>query len=613
VEEFSQDIGRHLRHVPVKARPSTLAYRTSKFVRRHRIEVGAAGLVLFVLAAAGLLAFNVFGLRERILSSISSGRIQSRNTTPRFNPKGWVFAGAPGAKPAASCESLVNLQLPDTTITSTQSVAAGNFTPAGADPIQRLPAFCRVEGVVKPTKDSDIRFEVWVPSSDWNGVFHGVGNGGFAGSINFDEMAAALRSGYATASTDTGHRGGVADATWALRHPEKVVDFGYRGIHEMTVKAKDIIRVFYGQAPHLSFFEGCSNGGRAALMEAERFPEDYDGILAGSPDNPWTTVLAVAFYNTQVPGLKTPASYIPATKIPAISGAVLAACDAQDGVTDGILNDPRQCHFDPSVLLCHGPESDSCLTSAQITQLKRIYAGLRNSRGEQVLPGYLPGGEEGEGGWKPWITGPSPGQSVLSVFGLAYFPNLVFDNPRWDYRTVSMERAIAMAEAKNARVLDATDPDLRPFQARGGKLILYNGWSEPAVPALVTTNQYDSIVAKLGSQDTENFVRLYMAPGMQHCYGGPGPNFFGQFDLSLLGPNPPSTNMDPQHNISSALEQWLEKGVAPGPIIATKFVNDLDPSQGVKMTRPLCPYPQIAKYKGTGDTNDAANFVCVPN
>ena len=610
VEEFSQDIGRHLRHLPVKARRSTLTYRASKFVQRHKTEVRAAVIVVLVLGAAASLTFNVLGLRHRVLGSVSSGRIQSSNAMPSFNPKGWVSAGAASARPVVSCESLGDLNLPDTTITSTQSVPAGSFKPAGADPIQNLPAFCRVEGVVKPTKDSDIRFEVWMPNLGWNGKFRAVGNGGFAGTINYDDMGSAVRLGHATASTDTGHRGGASDASWALRHPEKVTDWGYRAIHELTVKAKAITQAFYGQAPRWSFFEGCSNGGREGLVEAQRFPEDYDGILAGAPDNPWTR-LAAALYNAQAPGVTNPNSYIPASKISTISAAVLAACDAQDGVTDGILDDPRQCHFDPSTLLCPGPESDSCLTSAQVGQLKKIYAGIRSSQGQQIFPGYMPGGEEGEGGWKGWITGSGPDKGLMSIYGLNYFRYMVFDNPAWDYRTVSVERALQMADAKTARVVNATN-NLGPFKAHGGKLVLYTGWSEPVVPALLTTGYYDSVVAKLGQRETESFVRLYVAPGMQHCYGGPGPNFFGQFDLSSLGPNTQqvSTNRNPQHNISSALEQWVETGVAPGAIIATKFVNDLDPSQGIKMTRPLCPYPQIAKYKGYGDTKDAANFVC---
>ncbi len=614
VEEFSKDIGRHLQHLPVKARPNTFAYRASKFVQRRKIEVGAAGIVVLVLVTTTALALNALGLRDRILSGVLGGRLQSRNAPPHFKPRGWISAGAAGAKPAVSCESLAELKLPDTIITASQAVAEGNFSPAGADPVQNLPPLCRVQGAIKPTKDSDIHFELWLPSADWNGEFRAVGNGGFGGVINFGDMAAAVRHGYATASTDAGHQGNEdSEASFALNHPEKVADWGYRSIHELTVKAKAIMRAFYGQAPRWSFFEGCSTGGRQGLMEAQRFPEDYDGILAGAPDYPWTLLTAV-FYNTQVPGLTNPTSYIPSSKIPAISAAVLAACDAQDGVADGILNDPRQCHFNPSVLLCQGVDSDNCLTSPQVAQLKRIYAGVRNSRGEQILTGYMPGGELGDDGWRGWITGTGPGKSYLSVIGQSYLRNMVFGNATWDYRTASMERALQMAEAKTARVVNATDLNLGPFKARDGKLIIYQGWSDAAIPPLTAVKYYNGVAASLGLRETKDFVRLYMAPGMQHCYEGPGPSFFGQFDPSTLGPAAQqfSFDTDPQHNISRALEKWVEEGIAPGPIVATKYVNDLDPSQGVKMTRPLCPYPQIAKYKGYGDTNAAANFICVP-
>jgi hypothetical protein len=230
-----------------------------------------------------------------------------------------------------------------------------------------------------------------------------------------------------------------------------------------------------------------------------------------------------------------------------------------------------------------------------------------------LYPGYLPGSEEGDEGWALWLTGAAPGQGLISIFGINYFRNLVFDNPTWDYRTISAQKAAAIGDVKTAPIVDAVDPDLRRFEAHGGKLILYHGWSDAGMSPLATTGYYDGVASALGARETEKFVRLYMAPGMHHCYGGVGPNYFGQVDLSTLSPKAQqlSTTRDPQHNIFSALEQWVENGVAPGPIIATKYVNDLDPSQGVKMTRPLCPYPQIAKYKGTGDTNEAANFVCV--
>jgi feruloyl esterase len=606
VEDFSLDIQRHLQHLPIQARPSTFIYRTSKFIQRHKIEVSAALIVILVLVAAVSFIYNTLGLRDRVLGGIP---IAPKGALPA-RPRARAANGAASARAAAvSCESLAQLHLPDTTITVAQSVSAGAFTPPSTEPITHLPDFCRVEGMIKPTPDSNIEFEVWVPSVDWNGKLLAVGNWGFAGFMDFRAMAAALRGGYAASATDAGHRGDIVntwDAGWALQSPDRVLDYGYRAVHEMTEKTKAVVRAFYGQAPQWSFFEGCSNGGREALMEAQRFPEDYQGILAGAPPISETHLLAAAVYNIHVPVLADPDSYIPASKFPAISAAVLAACDALDGVTDGILSDPRQCRFDPSVLRCRGAESDDCLNSAQVAQLKRIYAGLRNAKGEQLFPGYMPGGEEGEGGWKDGLTGSTPGQGQISTFGLNYFRYMVFGSPAWDYRTVSAERAVQIADERTAQTVNAADPDLRRFKAAGGKLMLYHGWSDPLIPGLSTVNYYDNVVARLGMQETEGFARLYMAPGMQHCMGGPGPNSFGQLpDFPQV-----STDTDPHNNIFNALEQWVEKGTPPGPIIATKYVNDLDPAQGVKMTRPLCPYPQTAKYKGTGDTNDAANFVC---
>jgi serine/threonine protein kinase len=603
VEEFSQDIERHLQLMPVKARRSTITYRASKFIQRHKIEVSASSTIIFVVLAAVSFAFNALGLRDRVLGEAVNTRRQS--VVASQNPKGWIRGFT--AKPATPCETLAELKLPNTSIALAQAAPAGTFTLSGENLIQSLPAFCRVEGVIRPTEDSEIHFAVWMPRTGWNGRFRGVGNYGFGGQIEFGEMAAAIRRGYSAASTDAGHRGGVTDVEWALKHPEKVTDFGYRAIHEMTVQAKAIIRSFYGQAPQWSYFEGSSNGGREALMEAQRFPDDYDGILAGAAPISGTNLLTAALYNTY----PAPAAYIPASKIPAISAAVLSACDGLDAISDGILNDPRQCHFDPSVLRCQGAESDACLTSTQVSQLNKIYGGLRNSKRERLFPGYMPGGEEGEDGWAGWIIGPARGQGAITIYALNYFRDMVVENPAWDFRSVSPEHAAQMADEKTGRAVNAMDPDLRRFRDRGGKLIVYHGWSDPVIPALSTINYYDSLVANMGLRETEGFVRVYLAPGMHHAFLGPGPNFFGQVDLTGLG-GPPGipTPTDPQHNVSSALVQWVENGVAPTAIIATKYVSDLDPSQGVKMTRPLCPYPQVAKYKGYGDTNEAANFVC---
>jgi len=507
---------------------------------------------------------------------------------------------------ADACERLASLAIDKTTITVAQTVAAGTFVgpPAaftGADmsPFYKtLPAFCRVVAEAKPTADSDIKLEVWLPVSGWNGKLQGLGNGGFAGLIDDRELGTAMKAGYAATETDTGHTGSPFDASWALGHPEKVIDFGHRGIHEMTRVSKALIQVYYGKPAQRAYFDGCSDGGREALMEAQRYPEDYDGILAGAPANYWTHLLTMAAMDTQALTLD-PASFIPQPKIATIAAAVNAACDEQDGVRDGILNDPQQCHFDPTTIECKaGEDSDRCLTKPQADALRKIYAGLRDSHGNQIFPGYVPGAESGPGGWGLWITGPAPAKSLVATFAIGYFSNMVYEKSDWDYKTFSVDSGLQLAQEKTAKALDAVDPDLKPFQARGGKLILYHGWEDPAIPAINTINYYESVIKKMGQHDADSFVRLYMVPGVQHCAGGPGPDSFGD----VGDPD------DPQHNMNAALEHWVEKGTAPSTIIASKYAGD--DRQHATMTRPLCPYPQSAKYKGSGDTNDAANFVC---
>ncbi len=512
-----------------------------------------------------------------------------------------LTAPAFGSVSAATCEGLAELKLPNTTITAAQSVAPGAFTPptGSAAPYKELPAFCRVSGVIKPTNDSEIKFEVWLPSANWNGKFHGIGNGGFAGSISYAGLAGALARGYAAASTDTGHSGG--DASWALAAPEKLVDYGYRAIHEMTEKAKLVVKAFYGDGPKRSYFASCSNGGRQALMEAQRYPNDYDGIIAGAPANAFTHILTGFAWNMQMT-LSDPASYITPNKLKAIEAAVLAACDARDGVTDGVLDDPTKCGFDPAVLLCKGAETDECLTEKQIAALKKIYAGPRNANGQQIIPGFTPGGETGPGGWAPWITGATPTAALQFFFSTQAFKNMVYNDPNWDYKTFELERDGKLANEKLAPVLNATDPNLKAFGARGGKLILYHGWNDAALPPMNTINYFQSVLAKLGERQANSFVRLYMAPGVQHCGGGPGPDGFGQMVTSAQS--------DPQHDLTLALERWVEQGVAPERIIATKRQRG-NPQAPALRTRPLCPYPQVARYKRSGSTDEAANFNCV--
>lgn len=501
------------------------------------------------------------------------------------------------------CESLASLNLADTTIVSATSVSAGPFNlPRGGNPRQpeslTVPAFCRVQGVIKPTPDSDIKFEVWMPAQGWNGKFEGVGNGRFAGSINYRDLGAALRAGFATASTDTGHEANGIEAKWALGHPEKIVDFGSRAIHLTNVVGKTIVHDFYGDAPRHSYFAGCSNGGREALMEAQRFPSDYDGIIAGAPANFWTHLMVDAIWASQAL-YANPASYIPATKLPAIQDAALAACDAADGVKDGIISDPKQCHFRPENLLCHGPETAACLTAPQIVALKKIYAGPIDSKGRQIFPGTAPGSELG---WADGLSGTAREKKGAGfLFGTHFFSNMIFDDPAWDFRTFNFDAGVQLADKKMATILNATDPKLAAFQARGGKLILYHGWADPTIAPLNTVIYYNSVLAAMGREQTNSFVRLYMAPGMQHCGGGPGPDSFGAL---------PEPNADPSHSMFISLERWVEHGIAPHAIIATKYTQPPGAARVVEMTRPLCAYPEVATYKGVGDIHDAASFIC---
>ncbi|HZQ96965.1 MAG TPA: tannase/feruloyl esterase family alpha/beta hydrolase [Candidatus Sulfotelmatobacter sp.] len=506
-----------------------------------------------------------------------------------------------------SCAKLAALKIPNATIISAHTIEGGSYA-GPPEPFtgrdisafyKTLPAFCRVVAEARPSADSDIKLEVWLPASGWNGKLQGIGNGGFAGLIDAKQLGQAVKAGYAATATDTGHTGSPIDAGWALGHPEKVIDFGHRGIHEMTRVARAVIQAFYAKTPQHSYFAGCSDGGREALMEAQRYPEDYDGILAGAPANYWTRLLSVAVVDTQALTMD-PASFLPQSKIPAIAAAVNAACDKLDGVQDGILNDPRQCRFDPAALQCKAEDSDKCLTAAQVTALKKLYAGLRDASGNELFPGYVPGAEDGPGGWGLWITGPAPAKSLMAFFGINYFSNMVYEKAGWDYKTFQLDSGLKAAEEKTGDALNAIDPNLKTFKDRGGKLILYHGWDDPAIAAPNTINYYSSVLARMGAQEADSFVRLYMAPGVQHCAGGPGPDSYGQVgDLTFT---------DPKGSLAAALEAWVEKGSVPSAITASKF-GDEDRGHAT-MTRPLCPYPQVAKFKGSGDTNDAANFSC---
>jgi feruloyl esterase len=477
-----------------------------------------------------------------------------------------AFTLAPVAALAGSCEDLATLALKGGTITTAVSVAAGV--------IRDVPAYCRVAATLKPTSDSEIRMEVWMPAAGWNGKFEANGNGGWSGSISPTTLAAGLRRGYATSMTDTGHQG--SSASFALGHPEKLIDFGYRSSHEMTVAAKAIVAAYFGRAPQLSYWSGCSAGGRQALMEAQRYPADFDGIIAGAPGMNWTGRALQSIWVAQAVH-KDEASYIPPSKYPLIHAAVVQACDALDGSKDGVLEDPRRCKFDPAVLQCDQSDGPSCLSAAQVEAARKIYNVRNDARtGRALLPGLSRGSELG------WATmgGPQP----LSI-ALDFFKYVVFENPEWKYQSFRFDDDLERAQTAERGLLNALNPNLGPFLARGGKLIQYHGWNDPQIPPGFSVDYFESALkASGGAEKVNGSYRLFMVPGMGHCGGGEGT---ASFDML------------------SELERWVETRKAPDRIIASRVKDGV-----ANRTRPLCPYPQQAVYKGSGSLDDEASFLC---
>jgi len=507
-----------------------------------------------------------------------------------------MFAGASSIR-ASDCDSLKSLKLENTSITLAEEVTSGTLTIMESRPsINGLPLFCRVTGILRPTPDSAIRFEIWLPAQNWNGRLLGAGNGGFAGSIGYDELASYLKRNFTVAGSDAGHQGNATDATWAYQHPEKVKDFGWRAVHLTRLRAGEIIAAYYGKHENKAYFDSCSDGGREALMEAQRFPTDYDGILAGAPANAWSGMLGAGVIAVQA-RQSDPRAYFSDLKLPAIQKASLAACDALDGVKDGILNDPSKCHFDPNVLLCNGEETPDCLTRAQVKTLALLYSGQRDHSGKLIFPGFTAGDEMG---WREWVIGQDPTSASSLHYLENYFRYMVTGDPKWSALSADPETSLRESREKEAANLDATAPDLSRFSSHGGKLILYHGWDDQAISPWNTVTYYKDVRQKMG--DTASFLRLYMAPGVEHCAGGPGPSFFGQFGLQ--------TAKGPMYGLFDSLVNWVEKGAPEDKITATKYGPGENGTPKVIMTRPLCAYPAVAKYSGSGDTNDAANFTC---
>lgn len=495
------------------------------------------------------------------------------------------FAYTPAAR-AATCESLSSVSIPNTTVTKTELVAAGAF-PAppgrgggegGRARFDDLPAFCRVAATARPTSDSEIKIEVWLPTTTWNGKLRGTGNGGLGGGagVGVGALAAGVRGGYTTVGSNTGHDG---DASYALNHPEKIIDFGYRSAHEMTVTAKALIVAFYGNAPKFSYMAECGGGSIAALSEAQRYPADYDAIAAGGFGADLTHHTAGQLWIWQATH-KDAASYIPPEKYPTLHQAALDKCDAADGAKDGVISDPAHCNFDPGIIECKGADGPNCLTAPQVEAAHKIYAGPKNPRtGKQVFSPLYPGSELG---WAQ-LAGPRP-------LGIAtdFFKYFAFKDPNWDYNTrpINFDSDIELANKPENLPVDAMDPDLRKFMSRGGKLLLFNGWNDTSIPPGVAVDYYKSVLAKTGARTVQSDMRFFMAPDMGHCPGTNGADAYNFDSLSLI-------------------VDWKENGKAPDQLVTTHFKDGKEAG-----TRLACRYPDVPTYKGAGSTDDAANFTC---
>ena len=497
-------------------------------------------------------------------------------------------AGAPASQAPLNCEALKSVKIDHTAISSVETVAAGAFkSPAGGGfgpptDYSKLPAFCRVAGSIHPTADSDIRFEVWLPVEGWNGKFLQTGNGGAAGSIVYGSLVDPLSRGYAVANTDTGHQGGGGDFSWAVGHPEKMTDYAYRAVHELTVAGKAITAASYGKKPEKSYWVGCSTGGRQGLKEAQRFPDDYDAIIAGSPASNWSALMSLSILIQR--NMSGP-NGLGIAKLGVLKEAAISQCDAIDGVKDRVISETAKCSFDPASTQCQGDNTKQCLSAAEVAAAKRIYAGVVSKTGKVLMPGTGPGSEP------LWAAYASPAFGI----GTNYFRNLIAHDPNWDPMSFDADVDLARQDKADAGAAVAMDPNLSRFIARGGKLITYHGTTDGLIPYGNSVNYYESVVAKLGSKKTEGSVRFYLIPGMDHCSGGEG-----AFLIDWLTP----------------LENWAEKGQAPGALHAAHPAAmpgppGTPPSSGKAFTRPACPYPQMAKYQGSGDATDAANFTCV--
>ena len=493
------------------------------------------------------------------------------------------------AAPVAACADLAKLALPNATITSAATIGAGEYrmpeamqglfgrsgmNVAGRSGFAPNPAFCRIAATLRPSSDSDIKIEVWLPRSGWNGKLLTAGNFGWAGSMMYGGMLTGLEAGYATASTDTGHDASDGDGgKFALGHPQKFIDYAYRADHELTLAAKAFIKALYGRGPAHSYWIGCSLGGLEGLIEAKRFPGDYDGIVAGAPPNPLTRFNALQLWPDYLIN-QQPSRLIPREKYTLVHQAVLKACASSIGLEQGFVDEPDKCAFDPGQLQCRGADGADCLTAPQVDLLRETYAGPINPRTrESIFPGPARGTE---------LEMSNFASGAAASVALDLFRYVAFQDADWNWKAMDWDKDIAAAIQKIGPLMHV-DADLKEFVARGGKLLLYIGWNDYHNPEELI-DYYKSVVKRAGPGTAGDSVKLFTIPGMGHCMGGAGCDTFDK-----LG----------------TIDAWVTRGEAPHRIVAAKVTGGK-----IVRTSLICAYPEIAKYKGSGDTGEEASFAC---
>lgn len=498
-----------------------------------------------------------------------------------------------------ACSALAAKVIGDAKIELAEAVTTGTFQPAEGASLTGLPAFCHVRGVAKPAARSNIHFEVWLPTAQWNGRIEMVGNGGYSPAMNFGQLAALVKSGSVAVATDTGHTGPTEDLSFGTTNDDAIADWGYRSVHESIVPAKALATSFYGKAPQKSYFLGCSTGGHQGLVEAVRYPDDFDGILAGDPANNRTNLnlsFLWRFVTFHPQGDNTHTIMTP-EQLRAVNRAALEQCDALDGVRDGVMANPLACKFDVKKLQCTEGKSEGCLTHDQVEAMEKIYNPLkRRDTGEQIYTGWVVGSEwvDGAGGWQAYWADPKRPEQPMRA---EYLRGWAYHDANWNPWSFDWAKDVDFVRTRLGSMADMNDADLSAFKKRGGKIILYQGWVDPIVSALDTAAYFGKL--EKATPGASDFARLFMVPGMGHCGGGPGAT---NFTFAM--------NTDADHDAVLAIERWVEQGKAPERIVATRYKKDRTPDSGVAMTRPLCAWPKVPSYSGKGSTDDAANFVC---